>query len=61
MTHVADLATPAVPVDLDILERNVARLQERARQAAVKLRPHVRAHKSPEVRMLLRLNYLTRQ
>jgi D-serine deaminase-like pyridoxal phosphate-dependent protein len=49
MTHVADLPTPAVLVDLDVLERNVARMQERARQAGVKLRPHAKTHKSPEV------------
>jgi len=49
MTDVADLPTPSVLVDLDVLERNVARMQERARAAGVRLRPHAKTHKSPEV------------
>jgi D-serine deaminase-like pyridoxal phosphate-dependent protein len=44
-----DLPTPAVLIDLDVLEKNVARMQERARAAGVKLRPHAKTHKSPEV------------
>jgi D-serine deaminase-like pyridoxal phosphate-dependent protein len=49
MTAIQDLPTPAVLVDLDVLERNVARMQQLARQAGVKLRPHAKTHKSPEV------------
>jgi len=44
-----DLETPAVLVDLDVLERNVARMAERARAAGVRLRPHAKTHKLPEV------------
>ena len=33
MTPIEDLPTPAVLIDLDILERNVAQMQERAREA----------------------------
>ncbi|MGE0453695.1 MAG: alanine racemase [Vicinamibacteria bacterium] len=44
-----DLETPAVLVDLDVLERNVARMAGRARQAGVHLRPHAKTHKLPEV------------
>ena len=40
-----DLSTPAVLVDLDVLERNVARMAERARQHGVRLRPHAKTHK----------------
>lgn len=36
-------------VDLDILERNIARMQERARAAGVKLRPHAKTHKCLEI------------
>jgi D-serine deaminase-like pyridoxal phosphate-dependent protein len=43
------LATPAVVVDLDVLERNVARMAERARAAGVRLRPHAKTHKCPEI------------
>jgi D-serine deaminase-like pyridoxal phosphate-dependent protein len=49
MTPIEDLPTPTVLVDLDVLEANVARMQERARQAGVALRPHAKTHKSPEV------------
>jgi D-serine deaminase-like pyridoxal phosphate-dependent protein len=44
-----DLPTPAVLIDLDVLERNVARMAERARVARVKLRPHAKTHKVIEV------------
>ncbi|HEY1433939.1 MAG TPA: alanine racemase [Thermoanaerobaculia bacterium] len=46
---IEDVPTPMVLVDLDIVERNIARMQERARQAGVKLRPHAKTHKSPEI------------
>lgn len=49
MQTIEDLPTPAVLVDLDVLARNIARMQERARAAGVKLRPHAKTHKSPEV------------
>ncbi len=48
-TAIEELPTPAVLVDLDVLERNVADMQARARRAGVKLRPHAKTHKSPEV------------
>ena len=40
---------PAVLVDLDVLERNIARQAERARAAGVNLRPHAKTHKCPEI------------
>jgi len=48
------LSTPAVLVDLDVLERNISRMAERARDAGVKLRPHAKTHKSPEIGRLQR-------
>jgi D-serine deaminase-like pyridoxal phosphate-dependent protein len=44
-----DLPTPSVLVDLDVLERNVSAMQERAREAGVRLRPHAKTHKSPMI------------
>src|SRR3989441_6746316 len=44
-----DLDTPALYVDLDILERNIARMQEQCRAWGVELRPHVKTHKIPEI------------
>jgi D-serine deaminase-like pyridoxal phosphate-dependent protein len=49
MKSLDDLPTPAVLIDLDVLERNIARMQQRAREAGVALRPHAKTHKSPEV------------
>ena len=56
MRAVEDLPTPAVLVDLDVLERNLARMAERARAAGIRLRPHAKTHKIPEIgRMQLAL------
>ncbi len=49
MTPIEDLPTPAVLVDLDVLEGNIARMQKRAREAGVRLRPHAKTHKSPAI------------
>jgi D-serine deaminase-like pyridoxal phosphate-dependent protein len=48
------LPTPSVLVDLDVLERNVARMAARAREAGVRLRPHAKTHKCPEIGRLQR-------
>jgi D-serine deaminase-like pyridoxal phosphate-dependent protein len=40
-----DLDTPALYVDLDALERNIARMQDACRQWGVGLRPHTKTHK----------------
>jgi D-serine deaminase-like pyridoxal phosphate-dependent protein len=49
MPSVNDVSTPAVLIDVDVLERNVARMAERARAAGVALRPHGKTHKLLEV------------
>lgn len=41
--------TPALLIDLDVVEHNVAEMAEVAREAGVALRPHVKTHKSPEI------------
>jgi D-serine deaminase-like pyridoxal phosphate-dependent protein len=51
---IEDLPTPAVLVDLDVLEDNIARMAARARAAGVKLRPHAKTHKCPEIAALQR-------
>ncbi len=48
------LPTPCPVVDLDVLERNLARMAGRAREAGVALRPHAKTHKSPEIAALQR-------
>ena len=44
-----DLDTPALYVDIDVLEHNIAQMQERCRAWGVELRPHVKTHKIPEI------------
>ena len=41
------LSTPALVLDGDALDRNLAEMQRRAGAAGVALRPHVKGHKSP--------------
>ncbi|HYO46483.1 MAG TPA: alanine racemase [Gemmatimonadota bacterium] len=49
MTSVHDLPTPALLVDLDVLERNLFRMQARCDEIGVALRPHVKTHKCVEI------------
>ena len=50
--NAVDLDTPALYVDLDVLERNIAQMQEQCRRWGVGLRPHVKTHKIPEIARL---------
>lgn len=45
----AELETPALLVDLDALEANLAEMAAVAARAGVRLRPHTKTHKSPEI------------
>jgi D-serine deaminase-like pyridoxal phosphate-dependent protein len=45
----ARLATPALVLDLDVFERNLARMADLARAAGVGLRPHAKTHKSATI------------
>ncbi|MDW8356117.1 MAG: alanine racemase, partial [Bryobacterales bacterium] len=45
--RVADLDTPALLVDLDIMERNLRRAAEYAARHGLRLRPHTKTHKIP--------------
>ena len=44
-----DLDTPSLVIDLDTLERNIGEMAAVARGARVRLRPHTKTHKSPEI------------
>jgi D-serine deaminase-like pyridoxal phosphate-dependent protein len=44
-----ELETPAVLVDVQVVERNIARMAESARRHGVKLRPHGKTHKVIEI------------
>jgi D-serine deaminase-like pyridoxal phosphate-dependent protein len=45
----AELETPALLIDLDVLEANLAEMASVAARAGVALRPHTKTHKSPEI------------
>lgn len=47
--QVHDLETPAVIVDLDVVERNLQRMSEYCRRRGLALRPHTKTHKIPEL------------
>ncbi len=47
--NIFDLDTPALIIDLDKVERNIAEMATVARQAGVRLRPHTKTHKIPEL------------
>ena len=49
MASIHDLPTPALLLDLDVLERNLRRMSERAAALGVAMRPHIKTHKSLEV------------
>ncbi len=46
------LDTPALVVDLDVMERNIARIAAECRAHGVAWRPHTKAHKTPEIAKL---------
>lgn len=53
-TTLNELATPALVLDLDVLERNVETMARRAERLGVRLRPHFKTPKCLQVAELLR-------
>lgn len=49
MTMVDALDTPAVTIDLDIVEANIRRLQQRLSGLGLANRPHIKTHKIPAI------------
>ena len=47
MYTIDDLDTPSLIVDLDIMESNLARMQNYCNQYRIGLRPHIKTHKIP--------------
>ena len=54
MATIDELPTPALLLDLDVLERNLDRMARRADELDVSLRPHLKTHKCVEVAELQR-------
>jgi D-serine deaminase-like pyridoxal phosphate-dependent protein len=46
---ISDLDTPSIIVDLDIMDRNLSRMANYAREHNLLLRPHTKTHKIPEL------------
>lgn len=47
--HVSEIDTPALVVDLDIMERNLRRVAGYAKEHGLRLRPHTKTHKSTRI------------
>ena len=45
----ADLPTPALLVDLDLLDANIAAMAGHCRREGCRIRPHAKTHKCPEI------------
>jgi D-serine deaminase-like pyridoxal phosphate-dependent protein len=49
---IEDIDTPALVVDVDVLKGNIERLQAACDEAELQLRPHTKAHKTPEIALM---------
>ncbi|MDQ2665570.1 MAG: alanine racemase [Gemmatimonadota bacterium] len=49
LNNITDIETPALLVDLDVMERNLTRAANYAAAHGLALRPHVKTHKSPVI------------
>jgi D-serine deaminase-like pyridoxal phosphate-dependent protein len=47
--RIEELDTPAVVIDLDIMERNLARMAAYVKSKNIALRPHTKTHKIPDI------------
>jgi len=54
MPTIHDIQTPALLLDIDVLEGNLRRMSERCKALRVRLRPHVKTHKCLEIALAQR-------
>lgn len=47
--HISDLDTPALLIDLEVMERNLRAADAQARGHGCRMRPHMKTHKMPEI------------
>jgi 3-hydroxy-D-aspartate aldolase len=47
--HVSEVDTPALLIELDALERNIRRMQQRVAGTGIRVRPHAKTHKSTAI------------
>jgi D-serine deaminase-like pyridoxal phosphate-dependent protein len=50
--RVNDLDTPALLIDVDVMQRNLRRAADYAREKGLRLRPHTKTHKIPALARL---------
>jgi len=50
--HITDLDTPALVVDLDVLEKNITGMQSLCNRLGIGLRVHTKTHKTPQIARL---------
>lgn len=48
LLNIREIPTPALTIDLDVMERNLDRMAARCRELGIGLRPHIKTHKTPE-------------
>jgi D-serine deaminase-like pyridoxal phosphate-dependent protein len=47
--HIQEIDTPAIVIDVDVMERNLRRVASYASEHGLRLRPHTKTHKIPEL------------
>ncbi|MDA1280039.1 MAG: alanine racemase [Chloroflexi bacterium] len=47
--HIYELDTPAVVIDVDVLEKNIEEMAAHCRDLGITLRGHTKSHKNPEI------------
>ena len=50
--RISEIETPAIVIDLDIMERNLQRVADYARKYDLNLRPHTKTHKIPDIALM---------
>ncbi|HEX2620703.1 MAG TPA: alanine racemase, partial [Phototrophicaceae bacterium] len=47
--HISDIETPALLVDIDLMQNNIQRMQDHCDSLGIAFRPHTKTHKIPEI------------
>ena len=47
--HISELDTPVILIDLDVMDRNLTKMATYAREHNLRLRPHTKTHKIPDL------------
>ncbi|MGA2664984.1 MAG: DSD1 family PLP-dependent enzyme [Nitrososphaerales archaeon] len=47
--QISEIDTPALLIDLDVMERNIAKMARFCRETGCNLRPHIKVHRTPAI------------